>query len=226
MARIVSKTILGDVETFTGRPAEISGRINKLKRDRVFVIATDEMSPSDSHALQNMLLGATKLFRQAADDQLDEKLQFLVKAFLPKAPPTPIMLKEAEMQARAQTAVFASADWLTAPQVATLAGFSDSNLSAQPTKWKREGRIFTVPQSGTDYFPGYGLDPDNGYRPLKSLKSVLDVFKGRKKGWGLGYWFSSVNSFLGGRRPQDVLKVDPDRVVAAAKDELTSIGHG
>lgn len=79
---------------------------------------------------------------------------------------------------------------------------------------------------GADYFPGYGLDPDNGYRPLAVLKAVIEVFKGGKGGWGLSFWFSSVNSFLGGRRPQDLLKAAPDHVLAAAKDELTSIGHG
>jgi len=34
---------------------------------------------------------------------------------------------------------------------------------------------------------------------------VLSVFRGRKDEWGLAYWFASVNSFLGGKRPQDLL---------------------
>ena len=48
----------------------------------------------------------------------------------------------------------------------------------------------------------------------------------RKYGWGLAYWFASANSLLGGKRPQDVLATSPDRVLAAAADEMAGIAHG
>lgn len=214
-----------NVVSFAGRPSELSTQIDELQDGHVVVIAVDDISPSDNDALENMLRGATLLFKQARAEQLTEQLTLLARAFAPKDPPTPAMLKEAEMMARAQKAVLASADWLTAPQLATLAGFSESNLSAQPSKWRREGQIFSVRLDGTDYFPGYGLDRDTGYRPLKALKKVLEVFKGHKEGWGLAYWFSSHNSFLGGKRPQDLLKTQPGQVLAAAQDALQAIDH-
>jgi len=73
---------------------------------------------------------------------------------------------------------------------------------------------------GGDYFPGYGLDPDAGYRPFKALAKVIEAFGGHKDGWGLAYWFRSDTSFLGGKRPQDLLASAPDRVIAAALDEI------
>ena len=36
----------------------------------------------------------------------------------------------------------------------------------------------------------------------------------------LAFWFSALNSFLDDERPQDVLATDPERVIAAAKDEM------
>lgn len=33
----------------------------------------------------------------------------------------------------------------------------------------------------------------------------MGVFRGRKDDWGLAYWFASPNSFLGGKRAQDLL---------------------
>ena len=117
-------------------------------------------------------------------------------------------------------------DWLTAAQVAELAGFSTSNLSAQPNKWKKEGQIFAIRHQGLDYFPAYGLDAEAGYRPLKPLAPVLALFGDAKDGWGLAYWFASANSFLGGKRPQDVLLKSPDRVLAAAADEMAEVAHG
>ena len=62
---------------------------------------------------------------------------------------------------------------------------------------------------------------------MKSVPGeVLEIFGESKDSWGLAYWFSSVNSFLGGKRPQDVLAKQPDRVIAAAVDELEGVVHG
>ncbi|WP_261393516.1 hypothetical protein [Serratia fonticola] len=158
--------------------------------------------------------------------QSEQMIKALVDALVPKVPPTPNLLKEAAMVARSRNAVLESADWLTAAQVAELAGLSASNPSTQPNKWKRQKLIFAITHNGVDYFPGYGLDPDTGYRPRKTLKPVLDVFGEHKDGWGLAYWFLSANSFLGGKRPQDVLASEPERVIAAAEDEIKEVSHG
>ncbi len=42
----------------------------------------------------------------------------------------------------------------------------------------------------------------------------------------MAYWFRSDNSFLGGKRPQDLLASGPDRVIEAAMDEVQEIAHG
>jgi hypothetical protein len=115
---------------------------------------------------------------------------------------------------------------LTAAQIAEMAGFSASNPSAQPNKWKKDGQIFAVRHRGVDYFPGYALDPSTDYRPARGLAKVLAAFRGRKDDWGLAYWFASVNSFLGGKRPQELLIYEPERVVAAAEDEVAGVLHG
>lgn len=103
---------------------------------------------------------------------------------------------------------------------------SAANASSTPWKWKQEGLIFAISNESKDLYPGYGLDPGSGHRPLKSLKPILEVFKGHKESWGIAHWFASVNSFLGGRRPMDVLNSDPGRVLAAAEDEVAGVVHG
>jgi hypothetical protein len=47
----------------------------------------------------------------------------------------------------------------------------------------------------------------------------------RPDGWSLAFCFQSVNSFLGGKRPMDVLAEKPDEVIAAAADESMGITH-
>jgi len=106
------------------------------------------------------------------------------------------------------------------------AGYTFPSRSAQPSKWKKNGLIFAIPHNGIDYYPGYGLDPDQGYRPIKALKPIIDCFKGTRNGWGLAYWFESVNSYLGGTRPKDLLTSAPNKVLAAAADEMDGVAHG
>ena len=103
---------------------------------------------------------------------------------------------------------------------------SASNPSAQPNKWKKEGLIFAIRHLNVDYFPSYALDPATGYRPRKTMADVLKVFDRRKDDWKLAFWFASDNSFLGGKRPQDLLARSPKRVIAAAEDEVAEIIHG
>ena len=129
---------------------------------------------------------------------------------------------EARMAAHARGAVLSEGGWLTAAQIADCAGFSSSD---EPDKWKNDGLIFTIHHDNVDYFPGYGLAPTT-FGPIKALAPVLAVFQGEKDGWELAYWFASVNSFLGGRRPQDLLLTAPDEVIAAAEDEMVGVAHG
>jgi hypothetical protein len=42
----------------------------------------------------------------------------------------------------------------------------------------------------------------------------------------MAYWFGSDNSFLRGKRPQDLLQSAPKRVIAAALDEIEEVSHG
>ena len=60
-------------------------------------------------------------------------------------------------------------------------------------------------------------------RAVPSL--VLKIFR-EKSSTRLAFWFAALNSFLDDERPQDVLAVDPDRVISAAKDETAGVQHG
>jgi len=130
------------------------------------------------------------------------------------------------MTADAREVVLKTGRWLTAAQVAALPGSSAGNPSTQPNKWIKNGQIFAVRHRDTDFFPGYALDPSTDYQPVEALAKVLTVFRGRKDDWAVAYWFASVNSFLAGKRPQDLLIMQPDLVIAAAEDEAAGMLHG
>jgi hypothetical protein len=209
-----------------GTPEEVRHRLDESKAEQVIVVPLMHVGAGQAVILAQALSTVVSFIGETLSEQNEQTLKALVDAVVPKAPPAPTLLKEAAMLARSRKAVLESADWLTAAKLAEVAGLSSSNPSTQPNKWKRERRIFAIHHNGVDYFPGYGLDPEAGWRPRKALKPVLEIFGDKKDGWGLAYWFLSVNSFLGGRRPQDVLKLDPEQVLAAAADELEGVVHG
>lgn len=212
--------------TLTGGMKELSARLEAEKAEQAVVITVDHASAETLSALGKSLEAAARLITDTMLKTQQATVEQIISLLVPKAPIRPAIFKEAQMLAKAQKAVLESGDWVSAVDIASLAGFTAQNPSSQPNKWKREGRIFAIRHNGSDYFPIYALDKDTRYRPLPAMAEVLKAFNGRKDGWGLAYWFASVNSYLGGKRPQDLLKVDPTRVVAAAEDEIAGVTHG
>jgi hypothetical protein len=177
-------------------------------------------------ALVDTVANLAPLVSSIIEHRQDVMFRSIVEALVPDVPLPQHKLIEARMTAEARKRVLETGDWLTAAQIAEMAGFGTSNPSAQPNKWKKNRQIFAVRHRGVDYFPGYALDPSTDYRPTKRLVRVLALFRGKKDDWGLAYWFASNNSFLGGKRPQDLLIGEFDRVVAAAEDEVAGVLHG
>jgi hypothetical protein len=130
--------------------------------------------------------------------------------------------KQSRMLIEAKTTILNSGEFLPATEVAKLAGFSSTNLSVQPNKWKRNREIFAIRHGSENYLPLYGLNPRD-HHPRKEMAEILKVFGGAKDGWGLAFWFAGLNSFLDDERPQDVLATDPKRVIAAARDEIAEV---
>ncbi len=211
----------------SGTPKEIQSQLGKSRAERVLVVAFEHIKPSAFDTLaENFSNVASSMFEVMRERQDKESLERLAEALVPNSPPPPRLLREAAMLVQARKAVLESGDWLTAAQVAELAGLSTRNPSAQPNKWKKQGRIFAIPLNGVDYFPDYGLDPQANFRPLPALAEVIQIFAGNKDGWGMAYWFRSPNSLLGSKRPQDLIRTQPGRVVEAARDEVLAIAHG
>lgn len=120
--------------------------------------------------------------------------------------------------------IFAASDWYDALTICKGAGFSDINPSAQPNRWKRDGKVFALRRGKTDVYPAYAFGDD--FRPLPAMKDVLCVFKDKKTDLKIAAWFASVNSWLRDQRPLDVIGTNPDAVINAAKAEVAPIDHG
>lgn len=115
--------------------------------------------------------------------------------------------------------------WLTTHEIAMLGGYSTKNVSAQPTRWKAAGKIFSVIKRGVgNVYPRYGLDEN--YRPLPVMKAILSTFSRYKSAWGLAEWFATSNGLLAGKTPAEMVSTYPANVLQAAEYEVRRLQDG
>jgi hypothetical protein len=176
-------------------------------------------------AAERVIHQVVEFLPQLIQERQEDTLRKMVNLLLTDVTPSKAAREQARMLIEAKTAILNSGDFLPATEVAKLAGFSSTNLSVQPNKWKRSREIFAIQHGREDYLPLFALDTA-GHRPRKEMAEILGVFGDAKDGWGLAFWFAGLNSFLDDERPQDVLATDPERVIAAAKDEMAEYTHG
>jgi hypothetical protein len=205
----------------TGR--DVIRQLNRSPERRTVAVtfADDEQGAAAERVIHQVV----EFLPQLIQERQEETLKKMVNVLLTDVTPSKAAREQARMLIEAKTAILNSGDFLPATEVAKLAGFSSTNLSVQPNKWKRHREIFAIQHGREDYLPLYGLDPAD-HRPRKEMAEILNIFGDAKDGWGLAFWFAGLNSFLDDERPQDVLATDPERVVAAAKDEMAELQHG
>jgi hypothetical protein len=108
---------------------------------------------------------------------------------------------------------------LTSKEVAELAGSRAKNQAALANRWKGEGRIFAVEAGGETLFPAFQFREQDS-QPRPEIAKVLTALGASKSsGWQTALWFTGRNGWLGGKRPVDLLKSDPEAVVEAALRE-------
>jgi Poly(hydroxyalcanoate) granule associated protein (phasin) len=106
-------------------------------------------------------------------------------------------------------------------QRAILKEFGSFDKPADFERLQRERRIFTVVHRNTTYVPSFQLDEAGHPRP--AVAKVIQILEGDTSDWGLALWFTAANGSLGGKRPVDLLKDDPERVVQAAEEEAEEL---
>ncbi|MEL7896516.1 MULTISPECIES: hypothetical protein [Vreelandella] len=216
-----------DVKLVAGNQTEVITQVRGSHADQFVVLEVGHLSVDAFTLLTtNMRTITTSMGSLLSQTHKKNNLELIVNAMLAEDVPTPIIMREAGMEARAKRTIIKSGYWANAADISKLAGYSVSNPSSQPNRWKKQGAIFAINFNGTDYYPTFALDENANYRPYKAMMDIIAIFKGHKSEWGMAFWFQSINSFLGGKRPQNLLASDPGRVIEAALDEIQGVLHG
>jgi len=108
---------------------------------------------------------------------------------------------------------------LTAEQVAENAGSRARNRHQAASRWKKEGRIFSISWQGLERYPAFQFKEG---RPLPSIASVLAVLPKRMSPWEVAFWFVSTNGWLGGKAPRELLE-SPETLAEAGRHESETV---
>lgn len=145
----------------------------------------------------------------------------LIESMLPASVPSAVTVLQARRNALAREQMLQEFGGLSSAEVADLAGSRAANKAALAHRWRQEGRVFSVPHRGVSYFPGFQFDEEG--QPIPVIAEVIRRLGSRSTEWGMALWFTANNGWLGGRRPVDLLREDPQAVETAAEREIDSL---
>jgi hypothetical protein len=166
--------------------------VNLHRSPKQRTVAVTFADDEQGAAAERVIHQVVEFLPQLIQERQEETLKKVVNVLLTDVTPSKAAREQARMLIEAKTDILQSGDFLPATGVARLAGFSASNLSVQPNKWKRTGEIFAIQHGREDYLPIYALAPD--HRPRKEVAEILNIFAEAKDGWGLAFWFAALNS--------------------------------
>lgn len=109
-----------------------------------------------------------------------------------------------------------SVPMLDASAWAQLRGIISPNPTAALSKYKAQNRLFSVSEGRRDLYPQFQFD-DNA-APLPIMADILSFIPEDARGWPLLSWFDAHNALVGGRKPREVIRQDPDTVKSAAEE--------
>lgn len=102
----------------------------------------------------------------------------------------------------------------TSAQVAAESTSTARNRAAIASRWLREKKIFAIRYEGQQCFPRFQFQ--DGV-PSPAIAQVIKIFPEHATGWDLAYFFATPNPNIGGRKPIELLKSNPSRVVSLAE---------
>jgi hypothetical protein len=100
---------------------------------------------------------------------------------------------------------------LTAEAVADESGNTAKNRSAIASRWALERKIFSIRYENKTLYPKFQFKDGS---PIPAIAKVLELFPDHFTGWDIAFFFTSPNSYLDGKKPVDLLKTDPEKVVS------------
>ena len=180
--------------------------------------AASWLATAVAHALRNgnvLVIGAAESIGPAGEEDLRTRVQALVDVMLPdlEIPSEPMTIL-ARRNAKRRAEILQEFGALTGEQIADERSRA-ANRHALAARWRKEGKLFGVPYRGQILYPAFQFDDDGELRPVIS-RALAALPRDEMSEWEVALWWTAANGLLSGRRPVDLLDVDPEALVHAA----------
>ena len=179
----------------------------------------DAHDPLVERTILRVLERVPEIVHARRQEMTESDIDSLVDLFLKEDPlseaRTAIKMDNARERARFLTDVAC----LTSKQVAANAGHRAANSSVTASRWKQQGKVFSVPWKGQELYPAFQFRDG---QPHPNVAKVLRQLPERLSPWQVAFWFTSSNGWLRGATPADRL-YDEAALVSAAQRESEPI---
>ena len=175
---------------------------------------------SEIMAMERVLPDLASMMLERRQALSKQQRAALVELLVGEVPMKPLDIKLAKLQARALERIYSGTPWLTAEQIGTQGKHGTANPAAAAHRWKANGQLFAIRRDGRDMYPRYALGDD--FTPLPVVKRVLKTLVDHDP-LRVAAWFESTSSFLGGKRPRELLASKPERALQAAQDAVAQL---
>jgi hypothetical protein len=157
-------------------------------------------------------------------ESLRRQREQLIETMLPKLDEVPASatVLQARRSARARELLLKQWGGYTSAETGNLSGSTAKNRAATASRWKKEGKIFSVLYRGKTYFPSFQFD--DGGQAVPVVADILSTLGRKIRSWDLALWFTASSGWLDGERPVDLLIRNPDAVRLAAQREAEELG--
>lgn len=167
------------------------------------------------------LFGAIdRLLPDARARHSESAIEKLVDALVETHDPIAGTMRKIDVaNARARVRFMTDIPTLSSEEVSASAGHVARNRSQTASRWKAEGRIFSVRWEGKERYPAFQFKDGT---PLPVVKRILAALPSDFSPWETAFWCVSSNPWLDGKAPLTLL-ADGDRVVEAARLQAAAV---
>jgi hypothetical protein len=102
----------------------------------------------------------------------------------------------------------------TAKEVADQSTSTAKSRGALASRWAQEKKVFAVKYEGQFWYPRFQFQDGE---PLPTVGQVIQAYPACANGWDFAYFFATPNANIGGRKPLELLKTDPESVFSLAR---------
>jgi nucleoid DNA-binding protein len=184
----------------------------------IVVVPTDD---SLGRTVSRIVERVPEIFRIRRQELTERNIDALVELYLNDDSISEARIAIETDNARERARFLTEVACLTSRQVAENAGHQAANASVTGSRWKQQGKIFSVPSKGSELFPAFQFRDG---QPHPTVAKILCELPKQMSPWQIAFWFTSSNSWLKGATPADRLNDEAQVVTAARRENEPLIG--